>query len=457
MDKNIIFEGVCAKWRDEILLNKKSEKLLDEILENIENDKDKLCPSQNQIMNFAKLTPLDNVRIVIIGQDPYYTKDIANGLAFSSAKKGYVPPSLKNIFKCLIKNGFVNRIPKNGDLTNWAKQGVLLLNTALTTREGKAKVHAKYWQKYTDYILKKISKYHRKKKNKLFFLLWGGPAQKKNDIIDYDMEGYHKILSWRHPSSLAQRCAEYLKFINCDHFDKIRKYYEKKNKPQIDWNVKDNELVISGEEEKEDDYNDPEWFVNRKNNYIIFTDGSCYPNNKSKKSKGGYSLIFTEKNGIKKYMGNLNTEKYNASNIRAEGMAIYQSLKKIYKLCKNNNEVCESSKYIIITDCEFWINMIKKWIPGWVRKGHQKDKFKTHKNPDIVYKIYKIKNKLNKQQVNIEFQHVMSHNKNGWQNAEKNTFEYYCYIWNDRCDKLANKARQELKLGEFIKIEESED
>lgn len=169
---------------------------------------------------------------------------------------------------------------------------------------------------------------------------------------------------------------------------------------------------------------------------IAFTDGGCHPNNKSKNSRGGYASIFTS--GLYKntqIYGSLNTEKFNASNIRAEGMAIYQTLKFI----KNCND--KWTKLTIVTDCEFWINMIENYMPKWTKK-----KFKSHQNPDLTEKIWITYNELLKDG-EIYFIHIKSHNKDGWREYPEGSFERYCYIKNDEVDKLCNFARLSLKTG----------
>jgi ribonuclease HI len=172
------------------------------------------------------------------------------------------------------------------------------------------------------------------------------------------------------------------------------------------------------------------------NHQIAFTDGGCHPNNKSKKSRGGYASIFVS--GLyenTQIYGNLNIDKYNASNIRAEGMAIYQTLKLISK-CKE-----DWKKLTIVTDCEFWINMIEKYMPKW-----KTETFKKKQNTDLTEKIWMIYNTL-LQKGEIYFIHVKSHNKNGWKNYPIDSFENYCYLKNDEADKLCNFARLNVPVG----------
>lgn len=175
------------------------------------------------------------------------------------------------------------------------------------------------------------------------------------------------------------------------------------------------------------------------NHQIVFTDGSCNPNNKSKLSRGGYGIIFVSgffKN-IKIY-GNLDIREYNASNIRAEGMAILRTLEFINK--------CEKDwkKLTIITDCEFWINMIEIYMPKW-----KLDKFDKKANSDLTKKMWLVYNELSKRG-EICLMHVKSHNKEGWKYYDDNTFEKFCYDKNEEVDKLCKHARLNIKIGTEI-------
>ena len=181
-------------------------------------------PSMYDIFNSMKLTPFKDVKVVLLGQDPYHNQGQAMGLAFSVPKGIENPPSLVNIFKELKNEGFDT--PKNsGDLTGWAKQGVLLLNTVLTVREHSPNSHkGKGWEEFTDGVIKKISAL---KKN-VVFLLWGANARSKKALIDTDK---HLILECAHPSPLSA----YNGFFGCNHFIKTNQYLIKHGILPIDW------------------------------------------------------------------------------------------------------------------------------------------------------------------------------------------------------------------------------
>ena len=153
-------------------------------------------PPKEHIFNAFKLTPFNEIKVVIIGQDPYHGENQAMGLSFSVNSTCKIPPSLRNIYK-EIESDLNIKPPINGDLTFLAKQGVFLLNSVLTVENGKANSHQKIgWELFTDYVIKQISLHH----SSVVFILWGANAQKKSVLID---ENKHVILSSVHPSPLS--------------------------------------------------------------------------------------------------------------------------------------------------------------------------------------------------------------------------------------------------------------
>jgi uracil-DNA glycosylase len=165
----------------------------------------------------------DKIKIVILGQDPYHEKNQANGLAFSVNDRVKIPPSLRNIFKEL------NISPKNGDLTKWAEQGVLLLNTALTVREGQADSHKKLWEKFTVSVIEELNEYE----TPLVFMLWGNNAKSYEKYIT---DKKHLILTAAHPSPLSASRG----FFGCNHFSVANEFLKKNNLEIINWDI-DNE------------------------------------------------------------------------------------------------------------------------------------------------------------------------------------------------------------------------
>jgi len=185
-----------------------------------------IYPPGSQIFNAFNLTPFDNVKVVILGQDPYHGKGQAHGLCFSVANGIPPPPSLLNIFKEL-QDDIGLPIPNHGNLTNWAQQGVFLLNVSLTVRAAEPMSHSKIgWAQFTDSVIEKISAH---KKN-VVFLLWGKFAQEKRKLID---ESKHLILRSVHPSPLSA----YGGFFGCKHFSKTNHYLISKGIDPIDWTI----------------------------------------------------------------------------------------------------------------------------------------------------------------------------------------------------------------------------
>ena len=180
-------------------------------------------PPMGDIFNALKYTPYENVKVVILGQDPYHEKGQAEGLCFSVPKGVKAPPSLVNIFKEIKDDvGIDNRSP---NLINWAKQGVLLLNTSLTVREGQANSHSnKGWEILTDNIIKKLNE----REKPIVFLLWGANARSKAALIENKR---HLVLCCAHPSPLSA----YNGFFGCRHFSKTNDFLIKNGETPIDW------------------------------------------------------------------------------------------------------------------------------------------------------------------------------------------------------------------------------
>ena len=183
-------------------------------------------PDMYDIYNCFRYTPLANVKVVLLGQDPYHNVGQAHGLCFSVREGIEQPPSLVNIFKEL-HDDLGCPIPKTGDLTKWAKQGVLLLNTALTVRAHMANSHKNCgWTWFTDSVISLLSE----KKEHLVFLLWGGNARSKKPLIDGSK---HLTLECPPPPPLSA----YNGFFGCRHFSKTNAYLEKNGIAPIDWDL----------------------------------------------------------------------------------------------------------------------------------------------------------------------------------------------------------------------------
>lgn len=184
-------------------------------------------PPEDDVFSAFTATPLDQVKVVILGQDPYHGPDQAHGLSFSVKPGVKTPPSLANMYKELATDieGFT--IPEHGYLQSWAEQGVLLLNTVLTVEQGNAHSHAKIgWETFTDKVIEHIDQ----ECEGVIFLLWGAHAQKKGKKINTQK---HHVLKSAHPSPLSA----YRGFFGCQHFSQTNTLLQAMNKTPITWQV----------------------------------------------------------------------------------------------------------------------------------------------------------------------------------------------------------------------------
>ena len=184
-------------------------------------------PPERDVFNAFRTTEFGNVKVVILGQDPYHGAGQAHGLAFSVQPEIAVPPSLVNIYKELVTDIEGFQIPQHGYLQHWAEQGVLLLNTVLTVRSGLAHSHATFgWEAFTDKVIRQLDK----EREHLVFMLWGSHAQKKGAFID---RRRHLVLIAPHPSPLSA----YRGFFGCKHFSQANAYLQAHGLEPIDWQV----------------------------------------------------------------------------------------------------------------------------------------------------------------------------------------------------------------------------
>lgn len=213
-------------WKDVINKQKEQEyfiklnKRIDDLY-----DTTTVFPEKDKIFNAFQQTPIDELKVVILGQDPYHGVGQAQGLSFSTPKNIKNPPSMQNILKEIKEDLGKDSSCLDGDLTSWAEEGVLLLNTILTVEEAKPKSHHKLgWEIFTDNIIKHISS----NCEDIIFLLWGSPAISKTKLID---SSKHHILTAPHPSPLSS----YRGFFGCKHFSKTNEILDSLGKKQINW------------------------------------------------------------------------------------------------------------------------------------------------------------------------------------------------------------------------------
>ncbi|MEI9810557.1 MAG: uracil-DNA glycosylase [Bacteroidota bacterium] len=214
--KEILKDEFGKPYFQQIVLHLKTERTQGKII----------YPPGPFIFNAFNTTPFDQVKVVILGQDPYHGPGQAHGLCFSVQKGVPPPPSLVNIFKELHTDVGIT-MPTHGNLTHWAQQGVFLLNASLTVRAGEPMSHAKIgWAEFTDTVIKKISQ----QKEHVVFMLWGKFAQEKRILID---DTKHLVLRSVHPSPLSAHAG----FFGCKHFSKANTYLVSKGIDPVDWQV----------------------------------------------------------------------------------------------------------------------------------------------------------------------------------------------------------------------------
>lgn len=215
---------------DEILHDEMQKSYFQELLEALkyEYKEETIYPPQELLFTALKLTPYNDTRVVILGQDPYHGEGQAHGLSFSVMPGVRIPPSLRNIYTEL-KEDMSVPVPNHGSLIHWAEQGVLLLNTILTVREGKPGSHKKLgWEKFTDTIMKKLNE----RTVPMVFILWGNHAQQKGSFIDSNR---HKVIESMHPSPLSA----YRGFFGSRPFSQTNQYLASNGLESIDWKITD--------------------------------------------------------------------------------------------------------------------------------------------------------------------------------------------------------------------------
>lgn len=403
MDKQEVLKQLLSPIADnkdwlQILDNK----LLETVAEALSKVTEPITPPLDLVFNFAKWTDLQDIKVIIIGQDPYPKAGDAHGLSFSTTATK-IPQSLNNIYKCLQKSKLIEHLPTIGDLTAWAYQGVLLLNKSLTTIVTKSNEHKHIWNDYTNAIIKKINKYADENNKKYIWLLWGKEAKSLTYLID----SHHHIMEYTHPSPLAEaKIPLEQKFLNCQHFVKVNELLP----TPINWNP-----------------------------YVkvhIFTDGSCTSNG-TKTADSGYAVYKPQDFYPQVIIKGKPLQTEVQTNIRAEGFALYNAFKLIIKMPLVYSAV-------IYTDSKFWIEMFETHIPNWLQKSA--DYYKTKANPDMTMKLYK-KLSAVKQYTNLKIEFIESH-----VSQITPTLKFggkpILYQYNNKVDVLANEARS-LKPGEI--------
>ncbi len=191
-----------------------------------ERNRHEVYPPQDQVFAALEATAYADVRVLVLGQDPYHGEGQAHGLCFSVQHGTKIPPSLRNIYKELAADVGCE-IPTHGCLTAWAQQGVLLLNTVLTVRANEANSHRKQgWETFTDQVIQRVNE----KQQPVVFVLWGGPAQKKRRLVNEDL---HHVIASPHPSPLSAHRG----FLGSRPFSAVNEVLRSSGRDEIDWTV----------------------------------------------------------------------------------------------------------------------------------------------------------------------------------------------------------------------------
>ncbi len=216
-------------WHD-VIGQEKQQAYFSETLDYVRQRRESgvtVFPPPQDVFNAFKFTEFDDVKVVILGQDPYHGPNQAHGLCFSVLPGIKTPPSLKNMYKELAQDIAGFAIPEHGYLESWAKQGVLMLNAVLTVEQGNANSHKHLgWERFTDTVIAKVNEH----KSGVVFLLWGSPAQKKGRFIDTEK---HFVLKAPHPSPLSAHRG----FFGCRHFSQTNELLQRQGLAPINWQV----------------------------------------------------------------------------------------------------------------------------------------------------------------------------------------------------------------------------
>tara|TARA_R110002072_G_scaffold64203_5_gene159785 strand:- start:131342 stop:132022 length:681 start_codon:yes stop_codon:yes gene_type:complete len=221
-----LIRQINTDWKEELLTQVQQEYFIE--LNNFLKNQNELetYPKRENIFKAFELCSLKDLKVVILGQDPYHGEGQAHGLSFSVTTGMKIPPSLRNIYKEL-ETDLNIKAPNHGCLESWAKQGVLLLNNVLTVEKSKAGAHQKKgWEQFTEFVMRTINE----KKDNIVFILWGGPAQKKAKLLD---DKRHFLLMSPHPSPLSS----YRGFFGSRPFSKCNEFLKSKELKTIDWKI----------------------------------------------------------------------------------------------------------------------------------------------------------------------------------------------------------------------------
>ncbi len=370
-----LFEGLDQEWTNLLKITLRGE-MSAALTKLYEKDPATLCPKPRNVFAFARECPLGRARVVICAQDPYPKRAHATGLAFSVPPGEQIPGSLRNIAACL------GVTPTHGDLTAWARQGVILLNSSLTTDHGVSRAHAGIWEALTAGIIKKLASLG------CIFIALGNDAR---DL--YAAAGVVDMLFWGHPSpiSTANKTDNPKNFVYCDCFARANEIISAGGGEPIDWNWTGRHTQIPA-------------------GVWIFTDGGASKNGrKDCRARAAWTIVKTLGGPFE--VGAVNAEDVMTlpSNQRAELTAIVRGLEAAATL--------PAPKYLV-TDSQYSINCITRWYHGWVAAG----KLDGKSHLDLISRAVELSN-------GVKFIHTRSH-----QPKPNTPLEEFIWTHNDRVD-----------------------
>lgn len=404
-----------------------------------------LCPPQRLTMAAFRECPLARARIIIFGQDPYATAGCAHGLSFSVPRGVKLPPSLRNIFNCLHHYGLIAQIPPHGDLTKWARQGVLLLNCSLTTVLGVANAHEGAWEEYTSALIKTLAA----RAEPLIFILLGTFAHSKEKLL-----AAHSVLKWGHPSPMnaANKSDNPKNFKYCDVFTRANDILTERGDAAVCWDTNDGpgDDIMAGPVVEpvpapmlapvtgpiavdllcEVGPDDP---VPPIDAIWIFTDGGSEANGRAA-CRASWGFYITDGTLCARPCGIvpgaiIPGQVFQASNNRGELYAVLAGLEYVQR----NVAALMGTTIYIISDSEYSIGAINCWVDGWIADPTKQC---GKKNLDLILGARAILSSLERTHA-VQFGHMRSHRR---EPADPESPHWFTWAGNDKADRLCNRA-----------------
>ncbi len=395
MNINAISAGIDEGWINLILENAANE--LAYALKALQSvSPASLCPNEKLILHAFRLCKFSNLKCVLIGQDPYISRDLACGLSFSVPTGAKIPPSLINIYKSMKNCGAIKVIPDHGNLEKWVAEGVLLFNSALTTISGLSNAHKGIWHPFARQMIRAIAQLP----NVCFILLGESAAN-----YSYDIPDTARIFKWGHPS--PQNHAS--NFAACDVWIQVNKYLNSRGIVPINW-----ELVNFCFENPRP----------QNNILYIFTDGAATKNGTAD-CRASWAYVISAAADICGDSGLVTNE---PSNNRGELQAIVSGIAHV----ANNLHQFVEREILIVSDSQYSLNSIFLWYDGWMKKNDT-----SKKNLDLISAAVEGVKKLRAAGFVVNYRHVRSH-------IPKPADNYEAFLWegNNLCDAAATTLLQ---------------